>query len=154
MVQPSGTQQLGDELVRVIKLMKAAWARSPAPSVGGLDHSAYPILFVLSREPQRMGDLAEAIQSDPSTVSRQVAGLTRAGYVDRSPDPLDGRAQLLRLTPDGHEVIRLARQHREAWLNELLAEWTDHEISTFTTLLGKFADTLQIPSSPPKDPSS
>lgn len=155
MVQPTITPpRLGDELIRVLKLMHAARSRAPAPA--GLDHSGYPILFVLAREPYRVSDLAEEIHSDVSTVSRQVAGLTRAGFVERSPDPADGRAQLLSLSTAGREIIREAQQRREVWLDQLLDDWSADEISTFTTLLGKFADTLQnaaSPASTPKDPS-
>ena len=153
MVQPiNGRLRLGDELVRVLKLMHAARSRTPGPA--GLDHSAYPILFVLAREPHRVSDLADAIHSDVSTVSRQVAGLSRAGYVDRAPHPADGRAQLLSLSTSGHEVVREAQERREAWLDRLLGGWSPDEISTFTARLGKFADTLQDAAGNPKDPSS
>ena len=153
MVQPTILHpRLGDELVRVLKLMHAARSRAPAPV--GLDHSAYPILFVLARQPHRVSDLAEAIHSDVSTVSRQVTGLTRSGYVVRSPDPDDGRAQLLSLSDTGREIVREAQQRREAWLDRLLDGWDEAEISAFTALLGKFADTLQNASGNPKDPSS
>lgn len=152
MVQPISHEALGDEIVRVVKLLHAARAQAPPPA--GLDHSAYPILFGLAREPHRVSDLAEAIHSDVSTVSRQVAGLVRGGYVDRTPDPDDGRAQVLTLSAAGRRVIREARQRREAWLSELLADWPADEISTFTTLLGKFAGTLQNRSITPKDPTA
>jgi len=151
MVQPINHEALGDQIVRVVKLLHAARAQAPLPA--GLDHSAYPILFVLGRKPHRVSDLAEEIHSDVSTVSRQVAGLVRAGYVDRAPDPDDGRAHVLSLSPSGRQIIREARQRRETWLSGLLADWTPDEIATFTTLLGKFADTLQNPATSTKEPT-
>ena len=43
--------------------------------------------------------LAAAVHSDPSTVSRQVAALVRAGLIERQADPEDGRASVLVPTP-------------------------------------------------------
>jgi DNA-binding MarR family transcriptional regulator len=44
-------------------------------------------------------DLAKASDIDQMTLLRLLAGLERDGWVVRSPDPRDGRARLLRLTP-------------------------------------------------------
>ena len=153
MVQPTVTPRLGDELVRVLKLMQAARLRWPGPAPG-VDGSAYPILFTLAREPRRVSDLAETIHSDVSTVSRQVANLSRSGFVDRTPDPDDGRAQLLSLTESGRDVVAEARRHRDAWLARLVADWSEDEVDRLAGLLGRFADSLQHTLSIPKDPSS
>jgi DNA-binding MarR family transcriptional regulator len=142
MVQPTISPRFGDELVRVIKLMQAARTRWPGPAAG-VDSSAYPILFVLAREAQRVSDVAETIHSDVSTVSRQVAGLTRSGFVARTPDPDDGRAQLLTLTDAGRDVVATARRHRDEWLAHLVADWDADEVGVFTHGLGRFADALQ-----------
>ena len=48
--------------------------------------------------PLRAGALADCLQSDPSTVSRQVAALVKDGLLERRADPDDGRASLLVLT--------------------------------------------------------
>ena len=53
-------------------------------------------LAILLREPFRaMGEL--------------VAHLERHGYVERVPDPADGRAKLVRATARGREVFAIAR---------------------------------------------
>jgi DNA-binding MarR family transcriptional regulator len=51
--------------------------------------------------PMRLGDLAAAERVTAPTMSRIVAGLDRAGYVDRTPDPDDGRAHLLAPSENG-----------------------------------------------------
>lgn len=151
MVQPSvPSPRLGDELITVVKLMQAARSRWPGPAAG-LDSSAYPILFTLARRPLRVSDVAETIHSDVSTVSRQVAGLTRSGFVDRTPDPDDGRAQLLTLTPAGRDVIATARHLRDEWLARLVAEWSEDDVAAFAALLGRFGDSLQDYLSTPQD---
>ncbi len=142
MVQPTTSHALGDQLIRTVKLIQAARTRG-STLVEGLDQSAYPILFTLGLEPRRMSDLADAIHSDISTVSRQVAGLRKAGYVSSTKDPDDGRAQVLTLTDEGRRIIAEARERRDAWIARLTHDWDDNEVTQFTTLLGRFADSLQ-----------
>jgi DNA-binding MarR family transcriptional regulator len=76
-------------------------------------------------------------------VSRQVAGLTRTGFVARTPDPDDGRAHLLTLTTAGRDAVAAARRHRDEWLTGLVADWDADELNDFTDHLGRFADALQ-----------
>ena len=60
------------------------------------DHSPLFLLVKFVRTGrQRASALAELVGADPSTVSRQVASLVKAGFVDREADPDDGRACLL-----------------------------------------------------------
>ena len=56
-------------------------------------------------------------------VSRALASLEKAGLVERSPDPEDGRGQLVRLLPSGRSLYRRIVpmvQAREAYLLEAL----------------------------------
>lgn len=88
--------------------------------------------------PQRATDLAAAFGADPSTVSRQVASLVRAGFIERQADPEDGRACILVPTEAGRE--RAARQ-RARWGGVLAAatdDWTDRERSDFLKLLRRY----------------
>ena len=90
--------QLSHELVRLMKLFQSL--RQHAPRLHpGVDTASYPILFNLHDGPRRVSDLAGCVHSDVSTVSRQVTGLVTHGLVEKVPDPQDGRAQVLSLTP-------------------------------------------------------
>jgi DNA-binding MarR family transcriptional regulator len=55
--------------------------------------------------PHRLTALAAAVQLDVSTVSRQVATLEGRGWVERHPDPDDGRAVLFHPTPEGLALL-------------------------------------------------
>jgi hypothetical protein len=55
--------------------------------------------------PRRAGALADAVHSDPSTISRQIGHLVKLGYVERTADPEDGRATLLAATDEGRRVL-------------------------------------------------
>jgi DNA-binding MarR family transcriptional regulator len=56
----------------------------------------------------RMGDLAEALMSLPSRVTRQIRRLEAQGLVKRTASPDDGRGVLATITDDGRELVRKA----------------------------------------------
>ncbi len=136
------TAVLGDELVRVLKLMHVARARAPRhhPLV---DPMAYPLLFNLTRQRLRVSELADAVHADISTVSRQVSTLVEHGLVSREPDPDDGRAQVLAVTADGTALLTAIREGRDQWLQSLLADWSDDDVRTLTTHLARLAADLE-----------
>ncbi len=136
------TAGLGDELVRVLKLMHVARARAPRhhPLV---DPMAYPLLFHLTRTPLRVSELADAVHSDVSTVSRQVSTLVELGFVTRAADPDDGRAQVLAVTEEGTALLTAIREGRDQWLQRLLADWSDDDVRALTTQLARLAGDLE-----------
>ncbi|WP_424187310.1 MarR family winged helix-turn-helix transcriptional regulator [Actinokineospora sp. G85] len=102
------------------------------------------LLGVLDREgAQRMGRLAERLDVDPSVVSRQVAGLIQAGLVSRRPDPDDGRASLLELTPTGTDCLARHRDRWAAWLGRAVADWDEADAATLTALLDRLHDDVR-----------
>ena len=65
-----------------------------------MEPAAYGLLTVIRREgPIRLTDLALNIGVGKPSVSRQIAFLESIGLVSKEADPLDGRAQAIRLTP-------------------------------------------------------
>jgi DNA-binding MarR family transcriptional regulator len=129
-------------LVRLIKLMKSM--RQHAPRVHpAVDSTAYPILFTLADEPHRVSALAELVHSDVSTVSRQVSALVTHGLLDKVSDPDDGRAQVVRLSPEGEALVERIRADRNEWFRTLLDDWTPDDARTFATHLERFGDALE-----------
>ena len=141
-VPSTPTAALGDDLIRVVKLLHHVRQQAPRqhPQV---DPMAYPLLFNLKVAPMRVSALAEAVHSDVSTVSRQVSTLVDLGFVVRGPDPDDGRAQALSLTDEGWALLHAIRDDRDRWLQALLADWDDAEILAFTQHLRHFASDLE-----------
>lgn len=135
------TALLGDELVRVVKLLHVAKQRAPRrhPLV---DPMAYPLLFSLSSGPLRVSELADAVHMDVSTVSRQVSTLVDLGFVDRRPDPDDGRAQVLAVTDEGTALLATIRAARDEWVAGLVSDWADDDVRHLTDLLGRLAGEL------------
>ena len=60
----------------------------------------------IDRDGSRLTDLAEAAQVTKQTVGFLVDQLERAGYVERTPDPRDGRARLVRVAGRGEAAVR------------------------------------------------
>lgn len=141
-VPSTPTAVLGDDLVRVVKLLHHVRQQAPRrhPQV---DPMAYPLLFNLLAGPLRVSALADAIHSDVSTVSRQVSTLVDLGFVTRGPDPDDGRAQALTLTDEGTALLHAIRDDRDRWLQGLLADWDDADVVSFSQHLRHFATDLE-----------
>ncbi|WP_344650064.1 MarR family winged helix-turn-helix transcriptional regulator [Cryptosporangium japonicum] len=56
----------------------------------------------------RLVVLADRARLPKQTALALVNGIEKAGYVERVPDPSDGRARLIRLTPRGRSILPVA----------------------------------------------
>ena len=70
----------------------------------------------------RISELAEQARVTKQTAGFLVEQLEAAGYVEKVPDPTDGRARLVRLTPHALRVAPIANRAVE----QALTEWADH----------------------------
>ncbi|BDU07030.1 MarR family transcriptional regulator [Nocardia cyriacigeorgica] len=70
----------------------------------------------------RLTELAEQAQVTKQTAGFLVDQLERAGYVERVPDPTDGRARLVRLSARGQQATSVAN----AVAAEVENEWADY----------------------------
>ena len=66
------------------------------------------VFSFIDEEGSRLTELAERSGLTKQSVGEAVADLERHGYVERVPDPQDGRAKIIRLTPHGAEAIAAA----------------------------------------------
>ncbi|MDC5697959.1 MarR family winged helix-turn-helix transcriptional regulator [Intrasporangium calvum] len=76
----------------------------------------------IERGGSRITRLAAAAQVTKQTAGFLVKQLEQAGYVERVPDPTDGRAQLVKVAARGHA----ARAEVVPALEEVEAQWTAH----------------------------
>jgi DNA-binding MarR family transcriptional regulator len=104
-----------------------------------MDRAAFLLLNRLDwTGPVGVKALAQAMGIDSSTVTRQVAPLVDCGLVGRVPNPDDGRAVLLELSPRGRERLEEVRASRQLMIHQLLAGWPDEDREQFCELLTRF----------------
>jgi DNA-binding MarR family transcriptional regulator len=111
-----------------------------------IDRGGAKLLYKLQLEggSMRVTSLAERLGVDAPTVTRKVQQLEPLGYVTRDPDPEDGRASRILITPAGQETVdRLLAAYRDR-LIRLTDGWTTQELHTFSLLLERLADSLQV----------
>jgi len=68
------------------------------------------VLQFLDPEGTSVSELARRAQITKQSMAELVAHLERHGYVERVPNPADGRARLVRATARGTEVYAIARE--------------------------------------------
>lgn len=109
-----------------------------------LEGGQYDVLDWLSeREAWRMGELAAALRVDPSATTRAVPPLEQMGLVERTRDPEDGRAVLLRITDVGRARQERARSHGLQLWGEALEEFTDDELEEFAAFMRRLAGSFE-----------
>jgi DNA-binding MarR family transcriptional regulator len=69
----------------------------------------------------RLTDLAERAHMTKQSVGEVATELERRGYLERVPDPADGRAKIIRLTERGRDAQALGFQI----IDELEQEWAE-----------------------------
>ncbi|PTT68038.1 MarR family transcriptional regulator [Arthrobacter sp. HMWF013] len=103
-----------------------------------MEPAAYGLLTVIRREgPIRLTDLALNIGVGKPSVSRQIAFLESLGLVSKEADPLDGRAQAIRLTAKGEEKMHQVQDARRQVFRERLGEWPVGELQTLAEYVAK-----------------
>ncbi|GAA3628424.1 DNA-binding MarR family transcriptional regulator [Lentzea atacamensis] len=91
--------------------------------------AGYDVTLAQARVLQRIGpdgtrltELAEAAQVTKQTAGFLVDQLEKAGYVERVPDPTDGRARLVRITEKAQGALPVAGEE----MARIEAEWEQH----------------------------
>lgn len=80
--------------------------------------------FVVREGARTIGQLSEHERVKPPSMNRTVNHLEAAGYVQRTPDPDDGRKVLVVATETGRELVGETRRRRDAWLHKRLRTLT------------------------------
>jgi len=133
--------RLASQLFRLIRTLERTKAQAAALRGGQLERACFGLLVELGdRGPRRMTVLADAVQADPSTVSRQVAQLVDFGYVERQPDPEDGRASRLAATERGLEHLAEGRRRRNQLMDRVLTGWSVSDREQLVRFLERLND--------------
>jgi DNA-binding MarR family transcriptional regulator len=93
--------------------------------------------------PCGLGRLAAVSGVDTSVVSRQVSRLVRAGLVERTVDPRDGRAHPVRTTTAGSHALRRARAATLARWDAALDGWDEDHLHRLAGDLRRLREDLR-----------
>jgi DNA-binding MarR family transcriptional regulator len=108
-----------------------------------LDRSAYVILRLLQAAgPLNVSALADRLNLDGSTVTRQVTALEKDGLVQRTPDPRDGRGTVIEPTGTGLAQVDAVRKARRAVYDVVLGDWSESDRAALAAMLERLTDTL------------
>ena len=88
------------------------------------------VMRTLRDGPRRITELATEERVTQPAITLLVNRLEERGWVKRVPDPSDGRAVLVSLTPVGEEVFEQLRAEYRALLHEEMATLDDSEVET------------------------
>ncbi|MDV6273888.1 MarR family winged helix-turn-helix transcriptional regulator [Rhodococcus erythropolis] len=139
-VQPETAQALVDTIFMFGRSLRAA-VTTGADSL--LPPALVSVLFMLAARGEcRQNELAVDLCVSQSSLSRQMSDLVDAGYVERNPDPADKRAFRIRVSEEGHDVLRRTTQRRAARLRNMLEDWSQEEAMAAVTSLQRLNETF------------
>ncbi|PPF27593.1 MarR family transcriptional regulator [Rathayibacter tritici] len=137
----SGIASVEGELSTLFNRVRASMRSCAERLHSELTPLGYKTLSALERRgPVHSGVLAELLEMDKSALSRQITALDRLGLLARTPDPRDGRATILSVTPATAERLREIRSSNQALMHEELRNWDLCEVELFASLLHRIND--------------
>jgi DNA-binding MarR family transcriptional regulator len=114
---------IGQLLINLLRLFRAELASrgEAGADVEGIRPAHLQVFGVIKADGSRLTELADSAGLSLSSMAELVDDLESLGYVHRQPDPSDGRAKLVCLTPSGWRAIRTGR----AIIEQIEQEWGD-----------------------------
>lgn len=95
---------------------------------GELSHAQYGLLFCLRDCEMSTGELADAADLSPASVTEMLDGLAYGGLVERSRSVRDRRVVLTSLTERGRTLVEQRRADFEPRFRAAFAGYSDHEL--------------------------
>ncbi|WP_280265462.1 MarR family winged helix-turn-helix transcriptional regulator [Nocardia wallacei] len=124
-------------LGRIIRLLRRSG------DLGSLSPGSAAALATLVRTgPMRLGDLAAAERVTAPTMSRIVSALEKVGYIVRTADPVDGRAQSLSATEPARALVNGLTSARIQRFADALDDLESDERAALSSAMTKLVDLL------------
>jgi DNA-binding MarR family transcriptional regulator len=96
-------------------------------------------LDLLATQPSwRMSELAEALRVDPSTATRAIQRLEKAGLAERTPSREDGRVVEVCITEAGRERHQDVAERRSVLMTSILSKYRYSELPILADMLERF----------------
>ena len=130
---------LSDLLTPAARTLRRRWLDVLAPRDRS-SHRARALGLACERDDVRLTDLAEALHIAPRSATEVADGLQERSLLERTPDPSDRRAVILRPTDDGRRIRAEIDAARTADSAELFARLPAGDRSALARILHTLAD--------------
>ncbi|PRZ36615.1 DNA-binding MarR family transcriptional regulator [Antricoccus suffuscus] len=138
---PEDTDALDDIVRSLLSVVRAVHKGFESMA---LDKGALMVLTSIRHfDKSRPSSVAEFCGLDISTISRHIKKLEEDDLVERSPDPADGRAHLMRLSAKGSAMLAHAEHVRREELGSAISGWNEEDRRELRAILGRLAADLQ-----------
>ncbi|OON82537.1 MarR family winged helix-turn-helix transcriptional regulator [Streptomyces tsukubensis] len=141
-----------ESLELVVSLHRLLRGLRRAGPAGALQPTQIVTLFLLAEYgPARIGQIAERVPCSQPTATAAIAGLVTSELVRREPDPSDGRACRVVLTPRGRVALRDVAHGEAAVLARRLAALPEDQhraVAGLAPVLRALADAPDRPDRP------
>jgi DNA-binding MarR family transcriptional regulator len=102
-----------------------------ATEASGLTPTSTAALATIERHgPLTPSELAEIERVKRPTITRTLGCLEREGLIDRTPDPDDGRSNLISVNTAGRERLRRLRGRKNAYLARRMRDLPAEDVAT------------------------
>lgn len=125
-------------------MVRASLERSHALGHTALRPSHGRLMVFLGWEGSRISDIARALDVSKNAIGQLVSEMEQLGYVERVPDPHDGRAKIVRYTPQGVHLMADAAaigERLDAQLEDILGP---ARLADFRSTLAELCTTLGL----------
>jgi DNA-binding MarR family transcriptional regulator len=91
-----------------------------------------------SRPSWRMSELADALRVDPSSATRAIQRLEKAGLAERRPSTEDGRVVEVAITEEGRRRHLIVAERRSEMMTFILGQYRTRELPVVADVLERF----------------
>ncbi|MBV9944195.1 MAG: MarR family transcriptional regulator [Solirubrobacterales bacterium] len=138
---PAQDDQLVDAVLGASRALVAVAARSLDDLAEGVTLAQYRVLVELAaRGPQRVAELAGALEVERSTVTRMCDRLVRKRLIHRRRESRDRRAVLVALTAAGRTLVDRVTHRRREEIGRILERLAPRDRAAVLRALRAFAD--------------
>ncbi len=145
MPMTNNLETTAEKFMHLMDRLRRFGGRTAPPQEANISPSQLALISYAASNPGGgVQAMAEGLRLATPTVSIAIRQLEKAGFIERQPDPHDGRAVLLFLTPAGLELHQRTLEFRCKKFTNLLTELTHQERNTLLNLLEKAVSAAEI----------
>jgi len=109
----------------------------------GVNKPQVEVLFLLSKQPMNVKNIAEKLHVTSGAVSQIVENLVKSGLLLRGTSPTDRRGVLVGLSPEGKTRLKIIKQTYIKRLASTLSTVTDNQLESLQTITNQMIKAIE-----------